>query len=319
MRVMKRLSENQIIRYFQKQNLKKFVAEDVEIFLLGKSKCAVSIDTLVQSTDMPPESDLHDIARKSIVSSVSDFASKGIIPKFCIVSVTLPKSISKKQVIRLSTGFTKACKEFHLRLLGGDTNEGKEIVINSVLFGLPDTVIPRNGAKIDDIIITTGPFGYQASALDIMNKKRKTTKEFLSKSKKLFFRPMPRLEFGYFARNLISSSIDSSDGLSTCLNELSVQSKKQFIITKLPVNSDLIDFSRKNRINFTKLVFDGGEEFELVCTVSPKNLPKIYKIAKKLKITLFEIGYVAKGKNVIFEKNGTQTIIQDKGWKHFQI
>ena len=47
MRAMKRLSESQIIRFFQKQNSKEFVAEDVEIFLLGKRNCATSIDTLV--------------------------------------------------------------------------------------------------------------------------------------------------------------------------------------------------------------------------------------------------------------------------------
>ena len=318
MRAMKKLSEKQIIKYFQKQNLKKFVSEDVEIFLFGKTKFATSIDTLVQSTDIPPKSDFSDIARKSIVSSVSDFASKGIIPKFCIVSITLPKNIQKKQVIKLSTGFTKACNEFNLKLLGGDTNEGKEIVIHSVLFGSPDKVIPRNGAKIGDVIITTGAFGYQAAALDIMNKKRITTKKFLTKSKKLFFRPIPRLEFGYSARNLLSSSMDSSDGLSTCLNELSNQSRKQFVITKLPVNSDLVDFTTKNKMNLSNLVFNGGEEFELVCTVSVKNLPKIYKIAKRKKIKLFEIGYVARGKNVVSKSNGKRFTIHDKGWKHFQ-
>ena len=318
MRAMKKLSESEIIKYFQKQNLKKFVAEDVETFLLGKTKLATSIDTLVESTDIPPKSDFSDIARKSIVSSVSDFAAKGIIPKFCIVSITFPKNISKKQVVKLSTGFTKACNEFNLKLLGGDTNEGKEIVIHSVLFGSPDKIIPRNGAKIGDVIITTGAFGYQAAALDIINKKRISTKKFLTKSKKLFFRPVPRLEFGYSARNLLSSSMDSSDGLSTCLNELSKQSRKQFVITKLPVNSDLIDFATKNKINPSNLVFNGGEEFELVCTVSVKNLPKIYKITKKKKINLFEIGYVVKGKNVVSESNGKRLTIHDKGWKHFQ-
>ena len=318
MRAMKRLSESQIIRYFQKQNSKEFVAEDVEIFLLGKRNCATSIDTLVQSTDIPPKSNFSDIARKSIVSSVSDFASKGIIPKFCIVSITLPKNISKKQVVKLASGFTSACKEFNLKLLGGDTNEGKEIVIHSVLFGSPDKIIPRNGAKVGDMIITTGPFGYPAAALDIMGKKRITTKKFLTKSKKLFSRPIPRLKFGYLSRNLISSSMDSSDGLSTCLNELSDQSKKQFVITKLPVNSDLIDFSRKNKLKFEKFVLNGGEEFELVCTVSPKNLSKVYKIAKKNKINIFEIGYVRKGKKVVFAKNGKYSTISDKGWKHFQ-
>ena len=318
MRVMKRLSEKQIIRYFQKQNLKKFVAEDVEVFLLGNRNCATSIDTLVQSTDIPPKSDFSDIARKSIVSSVSDFASKGIIPKFCIVSITLPKNISKNQIIKLSSGFTNACKEFDIKLLGGDTNEGKEIIIHSVLFGLSEKIIPRNGAKIGDIIITTGAFGYQAAALDIMNKKRIATKKFNTKSKKLFFRPVPRLKFGYSARNFLSSSMDSSDGLSTCLNELSNQSRKQFVITKLPVNSDLIDFTTKNSINLSNLVFNGGEEFELVCTVPPKNLPKIYKIATKKKINLFEIGYVTRGKNVVFENHGKRLTIHDKGWKHFQ-
>ena len=318
MRAMKRLSESQIIRYFQKQNSKEFVAEDVEIFLLGKRNCATSIDTLVQSTDIPPKSNFSDIARKSIVSSISDFASKGIIPKFCIVSITLPKNISKKQVVKLASGFTRTCKEFNLKLLGGDTNEGKEIVIHSVLFGSPDRIIPRNGAKVGDIIITTGPFGYPAAALDIMGKKRITTKKFLTKSKKLFSRPTPRLKFGYLCRNLISSSMDSSDGLSTCLNELSDQSKKQFVITKLPVNSDLIDFSRKNKLKFEKFVLNGGEEFELVCTVSPKNLSKVYKIAKKNKINIFEIGYVRKGKKVVFAKNGKYSTISDKGWKHFQ-
>ena len=207
MRAMKRLSESQIIRFFQKQNSKEFVAEDVEIFLLGKRNCATSIDTLVQSTDIPPKSNFSDIARKSIVSSVSDFASKGIIPKFCIVSITLPKNISKKQVVKLASGFTSACKEFNLKLLGGDTNEGKEIVIHSVLFGLPGKIIPRNGAKVGDMIITTGPFGYPAAALDIMGKKRTTTKKFLTKSKKLFSRPIPRLKFGYLSRNLILSLI----------------------------------------------------------------------------------------------------------------
>ncbi len=317
MRVMKKLSENQIISYFQKQNLKTFVPEDVEVFSVGKINCATCVDTLVQSTDISPKSDLSYIARKSIVSSISDFSAKGIIPKFCIISVTVPKTITKKQIERLSSGFIKGCKEFNIKLLGGDTNEGKEIVIHSVLFGFPKKIVPRNGAKVGNVIITTGPFGYTGAAIDMITKKRIATKKFRDKSMKLFSRPNPRLKFGYLTKKLLTSSIDSSDGLSTCLNELSTQSKKQFVITKLPVNSDLVDFSIKNKIKLEKLVFDGGEEFELVSTVSPKKLSKIKKIARKEKMRLFEIGYVKKGKNVIFEKNGKIYPVNDKGWKHF--
>ena len=72
MKVMKRLSEKEIIRTFQQ---KKSISEDVEIFKLGNELCAANIDTLVESTDVPPKSDLTHIARKSVVSSVSDFAS----------------------------------------------------------------------------------------------------------------------------------------------------------------------------------------------------------------------------------------------------
>ena len=113
--------------------------------------------------------------------------------------------------------------------------------------------------------------------------------------------------------------MDSSDGLSTCLNELSIQSRKKFVIKKLPVNSDLIDYATKNKLNLSNLIFNGGEEFELVCTVSPKNLAKIYRIAKKKKINLFEIGYVTRGKNVVSESHGKRLTVLDKGWKHFEV
>ena len=59
----------------------------------------------------------------------------------------------------------------------------------------------------------------------------------------------------------ITSSMDSSDGLSSCLNEMSQQSKKKFLITKIPTNRDVVECSRVNKTNLKQLVFDGGEEF----------------------------------------------------------
>ena len=315
MKVMKRLNEREIIRVFQKE---KFIPEDVEIFHLGKQLCATSIDTLVESTDIPPKSNLSDIARKSVVSSISDFAAKGIIPKFCIISVSVPKKISKKQIVKLATGFRNACKEFGLELLGGDTNEGKEIVIHVVLFGKADKIVPRNNAKTGDVIITTGPFGYTSSALQILLKKKKATKQFSKIAKSKFFKPNPRLKFGVACKSLLSSSIDSSDGLSSCLQELSINSKKRFVITKLPVRNDVKDFAKKNKLDLKYIILNGGEEFELVCTVAREKIVKVRKIAKKLGIDLYEIGFVTCGKHVIFENGHTQLRMTDVGWLHFQ-
>ena len=312
---MNKLNEKKIIKIM---NEKEIRSEDIEIFNLGNEQCAVCVDTLVESTDIPRGSKLSDISRKSVVSSLSDFAAKGIIPKFCIVSLTLPKNISKKQVQELSRGFSSACKEFKIQLLGGDTNQGNEISIHVVLFGSVKKFIKRNGAKVGDIICTTGPFGYTLSALEIIMKKGKSTRFFSTKSKNLFFKPKPRLKFGHECINHITSSMDSSDGLSSCLNELSNQSKKKFLITKIPTNNDVIEFSKKNKISLNKLVFDGGEEFELVFTVTPKNLKKIHTLAKKNKISIFEIGHVSKGKGVFFDEGNNSFKIKDKGWQHFR-
>ena len=315
MKAMKRLNEKEIIRIFsQKKNL----AEDVELFHLGKELCATNIDTLVESTDIPAKSDLVDMARKSVVSSVSDFAAKGIIPKFCIISVTIPKTFSKNQITKMATGFRKACNEFSLEFLGGDTNEGKEIVIHVVLFGKTGKIVPRSGARNGDIIITTGPFGYTSSALQILLKKKKSTKKFSNIAKTKFFHPIPRLKFGIACRNLLSSSIDSSDGLSSCLQELSASSKKRFVITKFPVKDDVRDFVTMNKLDLKDIILNGGEEFELVCTVPSKNLEKVKRNAKKLKVDLYEIGIVTRGKHVVLENDTGQSRIIDGGWLHFQ-
>ena len=133
-----------------------------------------------------------------------------------------------------------------------------------------------------------------------------------------FFRPKPRVEFARNSINYITSSMDSSDGLSTCLNELANQSKKRFFITDLPTNDDIREFSKRNKIDLRKLVLDGGEEFELVFTICPKNVKKIHKLAKKFKISIHEIGIVKSGKGVLFENTKESFMIKDKGWDHFR-
>ena len=315
MKAMKKLNEKEIIRIFRQ---KKNIAEDVELFHLGKELCAANIDTLVESTDIPAKSDLVDVARKSVVSSVSDFAAKGIIPKFCIISVTIPRTLSKNQITRMATGFRKACDEFDLEFLGGDTNEGKEIVIHVVLFGKAGKIVTRSGAKNGDVIITTGPFGYTSSALQILLKKKKSTRKFSNIAKTKFFHPIPRLKFGIACKNLLSASIDSSDGLSSCLHELSVSSKKRFVITKFPVKDDVRDFVSMNKLDLKDIILNGGEEFELVCTVPSKNLEKVKRNAKKLKIDLYEIGIVTRGQHVVLENDTGWSRIIDGGWLHFQ-
>ena len=129
------LDESAIIKIFQKKlGNKKFISEDVEVFKIGKTKIVVKVDTFVQSTDMPPKMRMVDAARKSIIACISDFAAKGVKPQFGIISLNLPKMISRAKVNEISKGIIQASNEFNIRILGGDTNEGKEIVINVSIF-----------------------------------------------------------------------------------------------------------------------------------------------------------------------------------------
>ncbi len=219
---MSKLSEKKIIELFQnKLDNTNFVPEDVELFKIGKKCLVVKIDTFVESTDLPPGMKLEDAARKSIISCVSDFAAKGVIPVFGIVSLTLPKKLSRSNIESLAKGFQRAAREFELKILGGDTNEGKELVVTFSLFGVSEKIVKRKGAKINHAIITSGPFGYTGAGLSILLKNKKYSKKFMAKAKNAVFKPRCKLMFGLKNKNYFSSSMDSSDGLSTTLNEMS--------------------------------------------------------------------------------------------------
>ena len=316
---MSKLSEKKIIKLFQNRlGNTNFVPEDVESFKIGKEQLVVKVDTFVESTDLPPKMKLEDAARKSIVSCVSDFASKGVKPIFGIVSLTIPKKLSRSNIQSLAKGFQIATREFGLKILGGDTNEGKELVITFSLFGTAKKIVKRNGAKTNDLIICSGPFGYSAAGLSILLKNKKYSKTFGVKAKRAVFRPSCRLDLGLKNKNYFSSSMDSSDGLSTTLSEMSRQSKKRFVITQLPSEKDVFDFANSNRLDVNNLIFNGGEEYEIVATINPKHIIKMKRYAKKNRIRLYEIGYVTRGKGVFYQKNGKLIRIKDGGWQHFQ-
>lgn len=316
---MTKLSENEIISIFQtKLGNKKFISEDVEVFSLGKIKIIAKTDTMVQSTDIPQKMKLLDAARKSVIACVSDFASKGVKPRYGIISINLPKTISKKEIDSIANGFKKACKEYEISIIGGDTNEGKEIVFNVCIFGKSNKIVTRKGSNKGDLIFTTGPFGYTSVGLDILLNNSKKRSYLIKKSLKSVTSPKPRLDYGLKNKKYFTSAMDSSDGLSTTLNEMSKQSKKKFVINKIPLNKDLEIYIKKYNLNLNSIVFHGGEEYEFVFTIPPKHKKRIIENSKLLKTPIIEIGYVTSGKGVYLKNSEETTILKDLGWKHFK-
>jgi thiamine-monophosphate kinase len=256
------------------------------------------------------------------LACVSDFAAKGIRPYACLISIGIPRNYSRKNIASLAAGFARASKEYNVHILGGDTNESKELIIDCNMMGvttLPDSKIPRRkGAKVGDLIVTSGKFGYTSSGLKIILSHLSAEEKFRTKSISSVTLPKPQVEFGFKLAKYFSSSIDSSDGLSSSLYELFQKSKVDFVIDKIPIPQDLTHFASLNYVKTDDLIFFGGEEYETIATVPKQHFEKLMKDARRYRIKVYHIGKVVRGNgNLIYELNGIRKTVRNKGFVHF--
>ncbi len=75
---------------------------------------------------------------------------------------------------------------------------------------------------------------------------------------------------------------------------------------------------QNHRVSIDALVFHGGEEYEIVFTVSKKDKSKTIRNAILTKTPIIEIGYVTKGNGVFIEKDKKSVRLEDLGWHHFK-
>ncbi|MFY3740364.1 MAG: thiamine-monophosphate kinase [Candidatus Nitrosomirales archaeon] len=317
---MKRLSERQIINLISKTlgigKKRTLWNDDVATMPFGSKFLVFKCDMFVLSTDAPRQMSLSQMARKSIVSSLSDLACKGVRPLATLVSIAIPKDFTEKNIAAIANGFRIAEREFNVNIIGGDTNEGKELVIDCCMIGLCDHIVKRSGARNGDLIVTSGAFGYSASGLKILTRKTKTNKQFRNKAVRAVLMPKPRLEFGELLARYATSSMDSSDGLAITLHELSRQSRRMFVMKELPATKEIREFAKRNRYNFNELILHGGEEYEIVATIPKRYLTRVKHLARKTRCKLFVLGTVAKGSGVFILEKGKRITIERRGWEH---
>jgi len=99
---------------------------------------------------------------------------------------------------------------------------------------------------------------------------------------------------------------------------MSEHSKKKFIIESLPTTNEVRKFAKANGFDICKLVFLGGEEYEIVATVPRRNLKKVLKLAREKKCSLFVIGHVAAGNGVFMNGGKGLKRIEKVGWEHLR-
>lgn len=267
-------------------------------------KLILKCDMLVESTDAPPAMKPWQIARKSIVSCVSDFSAKGIEPSYLsLISIGIPPRYSKNEILELVRGFKISSKEFGVIFVGGDTNESNELIIDCSMVGFSkdDNIPSRSGAAPGDFIVVSGEFGYSASGLMILTEGARARGYFKNKAISSVVTPKPQQKFGTSLAKYFSSSIDSSDGLAVSLYELAIQSGVNFIVDKVPSAKGIERFTKDNEfLDSRELIFHGGEEYHIVATVPSKNMKRVKSIAEKLRLSMFVIGKVTKGNGKVF-------------------
>ncbi|WP_191559320.1 thiamine-phosphate kinase [Metabacillus idriensis] len=284
----------------------------------------VCADTMVEGVHfLKDASSPKDIGFKAVAVNISDVAAMGGIPKYYLVTIAVPKSWSEEELVELYTGMDEIAEVYHMDLIGGDTvSTSDKLVITVTVIGevKRNRQRLRRDARPGDIVFVTGTIGDSAAGLQILlgnlSVNDEKDRSFLVNRHK---RPSPQVKAGQILSSINRVSLnDISDGLASELNELCEASCVKMVIEKdkIPL-SDSIRSLNSNQLD--EWILYGGEDFELVGTVSPSLFDQLQKQCNEEGICLTVIGHVEAGHSeVILLDDGNETKLHKSGFNHFK-
>lgn len=297
--------------------------DDASAIPVGAGAIVLKADMLVRATDAPRGMTFRQMAMKAVTSTVSDLAAKGVKPEVLLVSLALPRGTTSRQVRELALGLDEAANLYGAYILGGDLNEGPDLIIDCVALAQsdPGRLIPRDGAKPGDIIATTGAYGNPPAALKLFHERLRIDlpEPVAAKLREALYEPKAHLKEGLALAGLASASIDSSDGLAWSIHEIARMSRVKAVLTDVPISMEAVQFAEKAGVNPLSLALYGGEEYNIVATINPENWTKALESVEDAGGELHRIGYVTEGRGVYLEKgDGEAVTIEPRGWEHLR-
>lgn len=279
----------------------------------------LKVDMLVESTDVPRGMSFRQAARKAVAMCVSDFAAKGVKPDSYMVSLGLARDTSDERIEGLAAGLKDASREWDLKLVGGDTNEAGELVIDCAMAGFGERIVSREGARRGDLVVTTGLFGYPPSGLRILMKGAEAGRAFREAALKSVLLPSPDLRLGLALGPFWTSAMDSSDGLARSLHTLARASGVGIEIHRLPAAEGVDEFASANGLSARELALAGGEEYLIVGTMKESVFDGAKRAARRCGGRVIEIGVVSGRRGVVaLRREGRSEPIEDAGWVHLR-
>jgi thiamine-monophosphate kinase len=307
----------------------KGIGDDAAVLNYEGKQVVVSTDMLVEGvhfdlTYVP----LKHLGYKSVSVNVSDIYAMNAIPKQITVSFAVSNRFSVEAMEELYSGILMACKKHQVDIVGGDTTTSKSgliISITAIGEGDTETLVYRNGAKEGDLLCVTGDLGAAYIGLQILEREKKIFLESPGIQPDLGgndyvlerqLKPEARKDIPTLLKALDvkpTSMIDISDGLASEILHITAQSEVgcNLFEEKLPIDPATYNTAREFNMDPTVCALNGGEDYELLFTISQSDFPKI-----KANPDITVIGHITNlkdGVNLI-TKGGTSHPLTAQGW-----
>jgi len=248
----------------------------------------------------------ENIANKLFNSNISDIASMGGIPKFALITAGLTKKFNKTHLKKFITTINKQSKKYGISIIGGDTVSSKSEAsyFSMTLLGTPinkNITLKRYTGNIGDYVCTTGFTGISAYGLELLTN---GSRDYKNQAILNHINGINRFDIiSKLIKFNITAMTDISDGLVSNANMLA---KKRFGISLSNIPKSPIIKSN----NSEKLILSGGEDYELVFSISPTNYKKLIEKIPEI----FKIGKII-SENKIFVNN-REINISNIGYEH---
>ena len=136
-----------------------------------------STDMLIEHSHFPYGMTYFQMGYKAVVVNVSDLASMGADNIGFLLNIAIPKDTLLDDFDELICGVIKACDEYDIPLIGGDTNQAGEIIISGTAIGQvdKDKALMKYGFQTGDLVCISGELGLAALGFELLNLKKQLT------------------------------------------------------------------------------------------------------------------------------------------------
>jgi thiamine-monophosphate kinase len=261
----------------------------------------VTTDAIVAGIHFFPADPAAAVAARALRVNLSDIAAKGAEPAGFVIALGLP-AIKPKWLEAFAHQLAADARTYGCPLLGGDTvrTKGPLFVSITAIGTLPrGTMVKRSGAKAGDVVVVTGTLG--DASLELHRRRKALPKWKLSRAAaahltRRYLYPEPRSGLAAAVRRCASAAIDISDGLAGDLAKLCRVSgvSAEIEIGKVPLSS-AAQSALAAAPKLMETILTGGDDYEIVCTVSPQQLDQFRALARDAKVAVTSIGRIVAG------------------------